>query len=109
MIWWRGRGFLVPFIFALTLLLFELPMEFFRDERIFDPQNVWICGIAFCVMGGLTYLIAPKISKHLVDEEGKRIKASDIASFCSLSLPVWALIFVGFGIFSIVCQFFGLT
>lgn len=84
-------------------------MEFLRDERILDPQNVWICGVAFCVAGGLVYLLAPKIPKGMQGIEGEPIKSADIASFCSLSLNVWVLLFVGFGIFSIFCQIFGLT
>jgi hypothetical protein len=108
MIWWRGHGILVPFIGFGFIIIFAFALEFFRGERLFDSQNVWICGIALCLAGGLVYLLAPKIPKGMLDTEGKPIKSADVASFCSYSLQVWALVFAGFGIFSIVCQILGL-
>ncbi|MDR1135103.1 MAG: hypothetical protein LBL49_02845 [Clostridiales Family XIII bacterium] len=109
MIWWRGHGILVPIIGFGLIIIFEIAMEFFRGERIIDSPNVWICGIALCLAGGLVYLLAPKIPKGALDMDGKPIKSADVASFCSLSLQVWALLLAGFGIFSIACHLLGLA
>lgn len=63
MIWWSGRGILVPIIFFFVFIAGELITELITDQRAMDTP--WIVAIQFLVSAALIYAVSPKARSEM--------------------------------------------
>ena len=115
----KGKGLIVPIIFALITFIFNYIVESMtgRSAEEFDEFNLLVMGIASFVSGVVIYLVGKKLNqdKDIMvtnKQTGEHFKLGIQHSFSFMRVEWWGISIMVLGVLSIIAaiaQYYFLT